>query len=77
MSCVMFVDHCLSVCVIYFLTIVLAVPLRYTDSDYTFGIIKLFFLAFCTAISWQENFWWYNDDEHFVLDKHGYKIGFE
>jgi hypothetical protein len=38
--CVCFVDHCLSFCT-FFLTIVLSV-LQFTDSDYPFGIFKLF-----------------------------------
>jgi len=43
--CVCFVDRCLSFClfVFCFLAIVLSVLLRYTDSDYPFGIFKLFF----------------------------------
>jgi len=43
--CVCFVDRCLSFClfVFLFLAIVLSVLLRYTDSDYPFGIFKLFF----------------------------------
>ena len=38
---VCFVDRCLSFCTFY-LAIVLPVLLRYTDSDYPFGIFKLF-----------------------------------
>ena len=38
--CVCFVDRCLSFCT-FSLAIVLSV-LRYTDSDYPFGIFKLF-----------------------------------
>ena len=38
---VCFVDRCLSF-VFFLLTIVLSVLLRYTDSDYPFGIFKLF-----------------------------------
>ena len=38
---VCFVDRCLSSCTFFLLTIVLSV-LRYTDSDYSFGIFKLF-----------------------------------
>jgi hypothetical protein len=37
--CECFVDRCLS---FFFLAIVLSVLLRYTDSDYPFGIFKLF-----------------------------------
>jgi hypothetical protein len=41
-SCVCFVDRCLSFC-IFSLAIVLSVFLSYTtDSDYPFGIFKLF-----------------------------------
>jgi len=42
--CVCFVDHCLSVCpfVLFLLVIVLSVLLRFTHSDYPFGIFKLF-----------------------------------
>ena len=40
-SCVCFVDRCLSFC-IFLLAIVLSVFLSYTDSDYPFGICKLF-----------------------------------
>jgi len=49
---VCFVDRCLSFCfflfttvlsVLLLLTIVLSVLLRYTDSDYPFGILKLFY----------------------------------
>jgi len=39
--CVCFVDRYLSFCT-FSLTIVLSVLLRYTDSDYPFGIFKLF-----------------------------------
>jgi hypothetical protein len=39
--CVCFIDRCLSFCI--FLTIVLSV-LRFTDSDYLFGIFKLLFI---------------------------------
>jgi hypothetical protein len=38
---VCFVDRCLSF-VLFLLAIVLSVLLRYTDSDYPFGIFKLF-----------------------------------
>jgi hypothetical protein len=38
---VCFVDRCLSFCT-FLLAIVLSVLLRYTDSDYPFGIFKLF-----------------------------------
>ena len=38
------VDRCLSFCT--FLAILLLVPLRYTDSDYTFGIFKIIFGSF-------------------------------
>ena len=41
-SYVCFVDRCLSFCTFFLLTIVFSVLLRYTDSDYTFGIFKLF-----------------------------------
>ena len=41
--CVCFVDRCLSFCTFPFLAIMLSVHLRYTDSDYPFGIFKLFF----------------------------------
>ena len=40
---VCFVDRCLS---FFFLAIMLSVPLRYTDSDYHFGIYKLFLMLF-------------------------------
>jgi len=33
---------CRSLFVLFVLTIALSVPLRYTDSDYPFGIFKLF-----------------------------------
>jgi len=39
--CVCFVDRCPFV--LFILVIVLSVLLRYTDSDYPFGIFKLFF----------------------------------
>jgi hypothetical protein len=39
--CVCFVDPCLSFCP-FSLSIVLSVLLRFTDSDYPFGIFKLF-----------------------------------
>ena len=39
--CVCFVDRCLSFCTFFLLAIVLSV-LRFTDSDYPFGIFKLF-----------------------------------
>jgi hypothetical protein len=42
---VCFVDRCLSFCTFsFFLAIVMSVLLRYTDSDYPFGIFKLFLL---------------------------------
>ena len=40
--CVCFVDRCLSFCTWFFLAIVLSVLFRYIDSDYPFGIFKLF-----------------------------------
>jgi len=39
---VCFEDLCLSLCTLFLLAIVLSVLLRYTDSDYPFGIFKLF-----------------------------------
>ena len=39
--CVCFVDRCLASCS-FLLAIVLSVLLRFTDSDYPFGIFKLF-----------------------------------
>ena len=39
--CVCFVDRCLSFCT-FLLAIVLSALLRFTDSDYTLGIFKLF-----------------------------------
>ena len=39
--CVCFVDRCLSLCP-FFSAIVLSVLLRFTDSNYPFGIFKLF-----------------------------------
>jgi hypothetical protein len=41
-SCVCFVDRCLSFCPFSFVAIVLSSVLRFTDSDYHFGIFKLF-----------------------------------
>jgi len=41
-SCLCFVDRCLSFCTFSFGVTVLSVILRYTDSDYPFGICKLF-----------------------------------
>ena len=41
---VCFVDRCLSF-VYFLLAIVLSVLLRYTDSDYPFGIFKLFLMT--------------------------------
>jgi hypothetical protein len=41
--CLCFVDHCLSF-VPFLLAIVLPILLRYMDSDYLFGIFKLFLL---------------------------------
>jgi hypothetical protein len=35
-------DRCLSFCAFFFLAIMLSVLLRYTNSDYSFGIFKLF-----------------------------------
>jgi len=43
-----FVDRCLSFCT-FFLAIVLSVLLRYRDSDYPFGIFKLFLFVFVCA----------------------------
>ena len=40
--------------VLFLLAIVLSV-LRYTDSDYPFGIFKLFFWLFCIEYLFQEN----------------------
>jgi hypothetical protein len=42
--CACFVERCLSFCIFFFLVIVLSVLLRYTDSDYLFGIFKLFLI---------------------------------
>jgi hypothetical protein len=39
--CVCFADRCLSF-VLFLLVIVLSVLLQYTDSDYPFGIFKIF-----------------------------------
>jgi hypothetical protein len=51
--CVCFVDRCLSFLYFFFLlSIVLSVLLRYTDSDCSFGIFKLFLLTiaeFCVT----------------------------
>jgi hypothetical protein len=41
---VCFVDRGLSFCPFFLLATVLSVLLRYTDSDYLFGIFKLFLL---------------------------------
>ena len=41
---VCFVDRCLSFCTFFLLVIVLSVLLQYTDSDYPFGIFKLFWI---------------------------------
>jgi len=50
--CVCFVDHCLSFST-FSLAIVLSVLLRYTDSDYPFGIFKLFLLHMdAAALCW-------------------------
>ena len=38
--CVFFVDRCLSFCT-FLLAIVLSVPLRFTDSDYSFSVCTL------------------------------------
>ena len=43
--CVCFVDSCLSCC-LFLLAIVLSVRLRFTYSDYSFGIFKLFLSFF-------------------------------
>ena len=48
--CVYFVDRCLSF-VLFLLAIVLSVLLRHTDSDYPFGIFKLFLLTFSAAFN--------------------------
>ena len=47
---VCFVDRCLS---FFFLAIVLSVLLGYTDSDYPFGVFKLFLLSnlFCRSVN--------------------------
>ena len=44
--CACIVDRCLSFCpfVLFLLAIVISVLLRFTDSDYPFGIFKLFSL---------------------------------
>ena len=47
---VCFVDRCLSF-ILFLLVIVLSVLLRYTDSDYPFGIFKLFLSYLIYAIS--------------------------
>ena len=44
--CVCFIDGCLSFCFFFLLAIVLSV-LQFTDSDYHFGIFKLFFEYSC------------------------------
>ena len=56
---------CRSFFVLFLLAIVLSVILRYTDSDYPFGIFKLFL-----SISWQEQITFRWDEVHFVLKKH-------
>ena len=49
--CVSFVDRCLSFnFVLLLLPIMLSVPLRYKDSDYLFGIFKLFFVPLSSNI---------------------------
>ena len=40
--CVYFVDRCLCFCPVFVLATVLSVLFRFTDSDYAFGIFKLF-----------------------------------
>jgi len=48
--CVCLVDRCLCPFVLFLLTIVLSVLPRFTDSDYPFGIFKLFlhvYISFC------------------------------
>jgi hypothetical protein len=47
--CVCFVDRCLSFCT-FFLAIVSSVLLRLTDSDYHFGIFKLFCFEMVTLL---------------------------
>jgi hypothetical protein len=64
--------------VLFLLAIVLSVLLRYTDSDYPFGIFKLFFyfneIAKNTILSEQireqVNFQRDDDEVRFILDKH-------
>jgi len=47
--CVCSVDHCPFV--LFLLAIVLSVLLRFTDSDYPFGIFKLFCIYICKKVS--------------------------
>ena len=42
--CVCFVDRCLSFCPFYFFLVIVLSVLRYTDSDYSFDIFKLFLI---------------------------------
>jgi hypothetical protein len=46
---VCFVDHCLSVCT-FLLAIVFSVLLRYADSDYSFGILRIFLSKYCPRV---------------------------
>jgi hypothetical protein len=48
--CVCFVDCCLSFCTFFFLAIVLSVLFQYTDSDYLYGILKLFLANCCLLV---------------------------
>ena len=48
--CVCFVDRCLSFCTFFLLAIVLYVFLQFTDSDYPFGIFKLFLTIYMCVI---------------------------
>ena len=71
--CVCFVDRCLSFCtfsfghcvvcpfVLFLLVIVLSVLFRYTDSDYPFGIFKLFLQYLTVPIC--------NDVDFLALDR--------
>jgi hypothetical protein len=48
--CVCFVDRCLSFCTFFFLAILLSVLFQYTDSDYLYGILKLFLANCCLLV---------------------------
>ena len=68
-SSVFYVVFCRSLFVLFLLVIVLSVLSRFTDSEYTFGIFKLFFIVCLLAWWWLTSlstmFQWYRGGQFY------------